>query len=107
MTWQKRNFHLSALFSIVPNLYICEMGAITVHPKDKSQLTTIKAFLKALKIPFEKAKEESPYNPEFVVKIKRSQKQAKEGKTVTYTLKQLDVASMMRRRIDKQCTNGV
>lgn len=76
--------------SFIWNPYICNMEAITAHPKDKRQLTTIEAFLNALKIPFEKTKEESPYNPEFVAKIKKSQRQAKEGKTVTYTLEQLD-----------------
>ncbi len=66
------------------------METLTIHPKDKSQLTAVKAVLKVLKVPFERAKEEeSPYNPEFVAKIKRSRKQAKEGKTVTYTLDQL------------------
>lgn len=34
-----------------------------------------------MKIPFEKAKINiSPYNPEFVAKIKRGEKAAKEGK---------------------------
>lgn len=65
------------------------METLIIHPKDKSQLTTVKAVLKALKVPFEKAEEESPYNPEFVAKIRRSQKQAREGKTITYTFDQL------------------
>ncbi|HEY6083444.1 MAG TPA: DUF2683 family protein [Chitinophagaceae bacterium] len=66
------------------------MEVITVHPKDKKQLTAVEAILKALEVPFEKVKEESPYDPAFVAMIKRSQKQAREGKTVTYTLDQLD-----------------
>ncbi len=66
------------------------METLTVHPKDKKQLTAVEAVLKALEVPFEKAKEESPYDPAFGAKIKRSQKQAGEGKTVTYTLGQLD-----------------
>lgn len=65
------------------------MEALTIHPKDKDQLTTVKAVLKALKVPFEMAEEESPYNPEFAAKIRRSQKQAREGKTITYTPDQL------------------
>jgi hypothetical protein len=55
------------------------METLKVHTKDKEQLRTVKAILKALKVPFE-ASEESPYNPEFVAEIKESEKQMKEGK---------------------------
>ncbi|TDL99767.1 MAG: hypothetical protein C4K58_00490 [Flavobacteriaceae bacterium] len=48
------------------------------HIEDASQVEAIKAVLKALKIKFEV--EDNPYNPEFVEKIKESEKQAKEGK---------------------------
>ena len=51
------------------------MEAITIHPKDKEQLHTIEAFLTALKVPFKKGKKESPYNPEFIAKIKKAKRQ--------------------------------
>jgi len=55
------------------------MATITVHPQNKEQSSALEIILKAMNIPFEKA-EESPYNPEFVAKIKRGEKAAKEGK---------------------------
>lgn len=55
------------------------METLTVHTKNKEQSRIIKAFLKALKIPFQSS-EESPYEPEFVAKIKESEQQAREGK---------------------------
>jgi len=48
------------------------MEALTIHPKNNEQLEAIKSVLKALKIPFEKV--ESPYDPEFVKKIQRAEK---------------------------------
>ena len=60
---------------------------IKAYTADNSQIDAIKAFMKALKIKFEVAKEaESPYNPEFVAKIQKSRKQATEGKTVKIAL---------------------
>jgi len=55
------------------------METLKIHTKDKDQSRAVKAILKALKIPFESLKE-SPYKPEFVAKIKESEKQAKAGK---------------------------
>ena len=52
-----------------------------MHPKNKEQLTALKAFAKALKVDFET--EKSPYNPEFVAKIMESKKQVEEGKYIT------------------------
>ena len=52
-------------------------------------LHRLKAVIKAFKIPYSisKSKEiETPYNPEFVEKIQKSRKQAKEGKTVKIAL---------------------
>ena len=37
------------------------MEAITIHPKDEEQFSVVEAFLNALKVPFEKSNEESPY----------------------------------------------
>jgi len=54
---------------------------IIVHPENEQQMNVVKAFFKALKIKFEVA-QDSPYDPEFVAKIKNSRKQSAEGKTV-------------------------
>jgi hypothetical protein len=55
------------------------MEALIVEPKNKKELTAIKAVLKALDVSF-RTGEESTYDPEFVAKIKRSEQQVKEGK---------------------------
>ncbi len=48
------------------------------HPKTNEQVNALKAFMQALKIKFEISKD-SPYNPEFVAKIKKSEKEFEEG----------------------------
>ena len=53
------------------------METILVYPKSPDKMEALKAFLKALKIDFEK----SPYNPDFVAKIKRSDEDIKAGRT--------------------------
>ncbi|WP_026903745.1 DUF2683 family protein [Pedobacter glucosidilyticus] len=58
------------------------METLIVHPENKEQLAAIKAFMKALKISFEKKSEESPYNPEFVQKILAGRDDIKNGKGV-------------------------
>ena len=55
------------------------MAPVTIHPKDQQQWSALKIIFEAMNVPFEK-EEESPYNPEFVAKIKRGEKAAKEGK---------------------------
>jgi len=50
-----------------------------MHPKNSEQLSAIKAFAKALKVDFET----SPYNPDFVAKIKESKKEVEKGKFTT------------------------
>lgn len=64
------------------------METLIVHPKNQKQLVAVEAVLKALNVAFKK-EEESPYNPDFVTKIKKSQEQAKSGKVITYTHDQL------------------
>ncbi|HEY2583259.1 MAG TPA: DUF2683 family protein [Mucilaginibacter sp.] len=54
------------------------MGTVIAHPENKEKLAALKAFMKALKIRFEE--EKSPYNPEFVEKINRSEEDFKAGK---------------------------
>ena len=58
---------------------------IKAYTSDSQQIDAIKAFMKALNIKYEVAKE-SPYDPDFVKKIKNSKKQADEGKTVKIDL---------------------
>ena len=72
------------------------MESLTIHPQNKEQYKAIKAVLEALKIPFEKSEkgntsspvktsfnkgptENQRYNPEFVAKIRRSEKQVENG----------------------------
>ncbi len=55
------------------------METLIVHPKNQKQLLAIEAVLKALNVAF-KVEDNTPYNPEFVAKIKRGEKAAKEGK---------------------------
>jgi hypothetical protein len=63
------------------------MSTLLVHTQDDNQLNATKAFLKALKIPFENVKDdEGAYNPEFVEKIEKSMQQAREGKVVKIAL---------------------
>jgi predicted N-formylglutamate amidohydrolase len=59
----------------VENTYI-------IHTKNEEQANALKAFVKALKMNFEVAKDE-PYDPEFVKKIKTSKKEYQEGKFTT------------------------
>ncbi|MEO8961515.1 MAG: DUF2683 family protein [Ginsengibacter sp.] len=65
------------------------MEAITIHPKNKEQLDAIEAVLKVLKVPFQKSQKENMYNPEFVAKIKKSQKNFSEGKYTTIKVEDL------------------
>lgn len=60
------------------------MGTFIVQPDTKEKSEALKAFLKALKISFEESK--SPYNPEFVAKIKRGEKDITSGKTKSISL---------------------
>ena len=64
------------------------METLIMHPKNKEQLSALKAFAKALKVDFDT--EKSPYNSDFVAKLKESKKQAGEGKVVSYTIAQLE-----------------
>ena len=58
---------------------------LIAHPSSAKDMSTIKAFFEALKIKFE-ITDASEYNTEFVKKIEKSRKQAKEGKTVKIDL---------------------
>lgn len=57
------------------------MEAITIHPKNSQQLKTLKAILKALRIPFEP---QSALLPSHVSKsIETSLKQSEAGEVIT------------------------
>jgi hypothetical protein len=64
------------------------MAPVTIRPKDQKQWNALKIIFEAMNVPFEK-EEESPYNPEFVAKIKRSEEQIKEGKVTRITKENL------------------
>lgn len=59
---------------------------ITAYPEDESQLETIKAFFKALKIKFE----ENPYDADFVKKIKQGDEDLAQGKGQKITIDDLN-----------------
>jgi hypothetical protein len=54
------------------------METILVYPQKSEELKTLKTILKALKMNFEV----SPYNQEFVKKIKKSSKEIEKGEFV-------------------------
>jgi hypothetical protein len=64
------------------------MTILTIDTKDKAVLKAVKALLRGFEVPFE-IEDDSPYDPEFVAKIQRSQQQAKEGKTVKIELDEI------------------
>lgn len=57
---------------------------ITAYNIDVSQIETLKAFLKALKIKFDMSisKEKDPFNPEFVAKILKGDNDFAAGKGI-------------------------
>ena len=56
------------------------MKTLLVYPENNKQLKAIKSVMMALNVRFEK-KEESPYDPVFVEKIKRGDKDILNGNT--------------------------
>jgi len=61
---------------------------IIVEPENKDQIAALKAVLKAMKIKFS-VKKEKEYNPEFVKKILKGQKDFQEGRFSTITLDEI------------------
>lgn len=66
------------------------MEAVIIYPENKSQLSALKAMAKALKIKIAESKEESPYDPVFVAKIKAGDEAMKKGKGRKMTIEELD-----------------
>ncbi len=60
------------------------MESIIIHPKSKKQREALQNFLEAFNIPFEP----SPYDPEFVAKIKESEQQIRDGKSTRIKTKE-------------------
>lgn len=58
-----------------------------LHPKNKEQLSALKAIAKALKIDFETKK--STYDPEFVKDILQAREDIKNGKGVKIAIEDL------------------
>jgi len=58
------------------------METIIANPKNKEQVTALKAFMKALKMDFKIEKnKEKLYTPEFIAKMKRGEEDIKAGRT--------------------------
>jgi hypothetical protein len=58
------------------------METIIVHPKNKEQLTALKAIMKALKVDFTTEKStEDYYSPGFNAKMKRGEEDINAGRT--------------------------
>lgn len=55
------------------------METLIVQPENKAQLKALKAFMKAMKIKFQK--DEKPYNQEFIAKMKKAEEDIKAGRT--------------------------
>jgi hypothetical protein len=57
------------------------METVIMYPENKEQLTALKAFAKAMNVKFETNK--SPYDTDFVKKIRESKKQVEAGQFTT------------------------
>ncbi len=72
------------------------MEALRIQPKTKKQLKAIKAFLRALEVDFrpveltEREKAINLYGKDFVEKIESAEGDIKAGRTVTYTITELE-----------------
>jgi len=70
------------LLSFSPR-YMKSSEIIIAQPRNNQELNALKAFMKALNIPFESAVENSNYNPGFVAKILNSKQFVTEGRFKT------------------------
>ena len=55
------------------------METIIIHPRSKQETKAFEQMAKALNVRFEKAKGKGKYNPEFVSKIKKGDRDKKAG----------------------------
>jgi hypothetical protein len=56
------------------------METLLIYPQSKEQVKLFEQMAKALKVPFEKVENKSPYNAEFVAKIKKGDEDFKAGR---------------------------
>ena len=63
------------------------METLIIRPRNKEELTALKAAMRVLKIDFETRK--SPYNPEFVKEILKSREDFRNGKGVKIAVEDL------------------
>ncbi len=56
------------------------MTAFTLHLTNKNDIQLFEHLAKSLNIPFEKKKEDKPYNPKFVERVLEAKEQEKRGK---------------------------
>lgn len=64
------------------------METIIMHPKNKEQLTALKAIAKVLNVQFD-TKEANSYDPEFVEKVLQGRKDIQNGKGVKIDVENL------------------
>jgi hypothetical protein len=64
------------------------MSTIIVHA-GPAKVEMIKEYLTSIHVPFVTEEEKSTYNPDFVKKVERSKKQAKEGKVTQIKVENL------------------
>jgi len=62
-------------------------STVIIHTENREQENALKAFAKALNLKFEVAKE-NPYDPEFVDKIIKGEKDIADGKGIKMTVKE-------------------
>ena len=73
--------YIEAFELLIAVLYICYMESILIHPENAEQLKTVKAVLKALKVPFEP---QSNTLPQHLLKsIGKSLKEYDYGQTIS------------------------
>lgn len=64
------------------------MTTLTIETEDPQIIKAVKALLKGFEVNY-KEDSDSPYDPEFVAQILKSEKQIKEGKTIKMTNEEL------------------
>jgi len=67
------------------------MQTLVAHPQNEAQDKALRAVMEALKVPYDEEPDtsESPYNPEFVAKIKRGEEEAKKGNGLKINMQEL------------------
>lgn len=66
------------------------MESIIIHTKNKKQIKIFENLAEALGISFEKKNNRSPYNQDFVKKVRKSEKEIKEGEFITVKKERID-----------------